>query len=71
MELNLNMPGSLLSEADLNAIDAVDGGIARGGTAEDFDFRAGEKAEMRQVIADFLAEIQAFHHARLPHPHFA
>ncbi len=53
------MARGLVAQAHFDAIDAVDGGVAGRGAAEDFDGGAGQETEVREVVGDLLGQIDA------------
>jgi hypothetical protein len=52
-----------IAEADFDAVDAVDAGIAGGGAAEDVHAGSGEEAEVSEVVAHFFRQVNQFHDA--------
>ncbi len=51
------MAGGLAAQADFDAVDAVDGGVAGGGAAQHLDAGAGQEAQVREVVADGLGQV--------------
>lgn len=70
-EFDGNVAGGLFAEGNLYAVNAVDGGVAGGSAAEDFNVGAGEEAEVSEVVADLLGELDGFEDSGLSDSHIA
>ena len=51
------MARGLTAEAHFDAVDAIDRGVARRGAAQHFDAGAGQKTEVRKVVADLVRQV--------------
>jgi hypothetical protein len=54
------MLSGLIAQANFNPINAIDARITRRSPPEDLDACPGEESKMRQIIAHFVWEIDAF-----------
>lgn len=66
-----DMAGGLLAEGNFNAIYSVDRGVAGGCPAENFDVSAGKEAEVGEVVADLVRELQRFENCGLSNSEIA
>ena len=57
------MLGGFITEANFNPIDAIHTWITSWSTAKNFDACSGEKSKMGQIMAHFVGQIDALHHA--------
>jgi len=53
-----DVTGGLLAEGNLYAINPIDGWVAGGSAAKDLNIGSGKKAQVGQVIADLIGELQ-------------
>ncbi len=60
-----------MAQGNFHAVDAINGRIAGGGTAERGDRRIGYKAHMHQVVLDGFRKVEAYQYAALAHFQFA
>jgi hypothetical protein len=64
-KLEEDAAGGLVAQGDFDAVEAVDGGVAGGGAAEDFDAGAGQEAQVREVVADLFGQVDGLYNARI------
>ncbi len=57
------MLGGFVSEPNLNSVNPIDAGIASRSSAQNLHAGAREEPKMGQIMAYFVRQIDAFHHA--------
>jgi hypothetical protein len=56
------MPGSLMAQGDLEAVNGVDGWVACGSAPYDHYARFWSKAHMHQVVSDLVRQVKCFNY---------
>src|ERR1700753_2575799 len=70
-KLNDDVTGGFVADSYFNTVDPVDRGVAGGGPAEHFHACAGQKSQMRQMVAHVFSKLNPFHNSGLAYPRLA
>ena len=63
-----NEAGGLAAQGYFESVDGVDGGVAGGGAADDYNARFRSKAHVHQMVSNLIGQVERFNHRRRPYP---